>query len=278
MSLYTQEQLLQRKAIFQSQKLLWNLLDSDTINNLIRIFDIRNNVSSKTKLETYIEEERSRQGLDNTNITIKSEVYGENTNDSTLIIDIQKDNKKFLHLSIHLSPQSLKPQNTGVLHIVKNIYNDEQPAIPSKKSVKRLKAALISVQQPVEKPKSLIFTLADGYTTSPKIQYTNLYDPLLQKEMDVILTVLNRLFDEEDEYYIGNTTGFIPYHNKSSPVLQNMNVHTTHVTRKNRGKGIIPFLKNGFHSVIRRRPYQKTPRKRNSKRITRKRGSQKNIF
>ena len=270
MSLFTQSQLNQRNHIIQSQKILWNFLDSDTINTLVGLFDTRNTITSKTKIEKYIEDERKKRGLEDINIKVKSGVYDENNKDYTLLIDILKDDKKFVHLSIHLSPQSLKPQDTGVLHIVKNIYNDKQPNL-SGKSVKRLKAALISVQHPANKPHSLVFTLADGYTTSPKIQHTNLYDPDLQKEMDIIIAVLNRLFDEDDEYYVGNKNKLIPYHNKTSPVLENMNAQNKFVKRKNKGKGIIPFFKNGFHSTVPRNSRQKTPTKRVSIRTTRKR-------
>lgn len=70
MSLFTQSQLNQRNYIIQSQKVLWNFLDSDTINTLVRLFDTRNKTTSKTKIESYIEEERIRQDLESTNIKI----------------------------------------------------------------------------------------------------------------------------------------------------------------------------------------------------------------
>jgi hypothetical protein len=265
MALYSPEQLLQRKAILQTQKLLWEFLDSESINKLVDLFSTRN-IKSKSKIENYIEKEWNKQGLDTTNITIDGKFYGLDKNDPTLLIDILKNNNKILHLSIHLSVKDLEPKDTGIIHIYKNIYKTINPKL----SPRRKLYALIAVQQPPEKPNSLVFAIADGYTTPSGIQDKNIYDPELQKEMDVILTVLNRLFDEEDEYYIGNKDKYVNYHNTTSPVLENMNKYTEHVTRKNRGNGIIPFLKNGFHSVIRRRPYQKTPRKRNSKRITRK--------
>lgn len=273
MSKYTSEQLLQRDSIIQSQKLLWNFLDSDTINKLVDLFDTRNITKSKTKIEEYIENEGIKQGLETTNIKIESEVSKNRNNEYSLYIDISKDGIKFVHLSIHLSVTSLEPKNTGVLHVFKNIYKAY-----TTKSTRGKLYALISVQEPADKPHSLKFSIANGYTTSPEIQTTNLYDPMVQKEMTVILIVLNRLFDEDDEYYIGNTNRYISYHNKTSPVLQNMNAHTNHVTRKNKGRGIIPFLKNGFHSTIHRRPRQKTPRQKQSVRTTRKRTLQKSTI
>jgi hypothetical protein len=58
--------------------------------------------------------------------------------------------------------------------------------------------------------------------------------------MDVIISVLNRLFDEDDEYYIGNNSIVYPIHNKTNLVLNNINKHTTILTRKNKGKFLYP--------------------------------------
>jgi hypothetical protein len=58
--------------------------------------------------------------------------------------------------------------------------------------------------------------------------------------MDVIINVLNRLFDEDDEYYIGNNSTLYPIHKKTNLVLNNINKHTTIITRKNKGTFLYP--------------------------------------
>ena len=267
MALYNPAQLVQRKAILQTHKLLWNILDRNTINNLIDLFDTHT-VKSKSKLEKYIEEERNRQGLNTTNIKIDSKFYGKNENDSTLLIDISKDGIKILHLSIHLYVKDLEPKHTGVIHMYKNIYKTINP-----KSPKRKLYALISVQQPADKSHSLVFTIANGYTTPSNIQNTNLYDPELQKEMDVILTVLNRLFDEEDEYYIGDKDRLVPIHKNTNTILKNMNTHIGHVERKNKGTLTLPVLNTENHSynnysIKNRTSTRKQPKKKLSVRTT----------
>lgn len=55
-------------------------------------------------------------------VTIKSEVYGYSKSDSTLYVGIQKNNKDFLHLTIHLNVKTLKPKNAGMIHMFKNVY------------------------------------------------------------------------------------------------------------------------------------------------------------
>ena len=269
MALYTPEQLLQRKVILQTHKLLWNFLDSESINTLIDLFTTRN-IKSKSKIENYIEKEWNKQGLDTTNITINGKFYGLDKNDPTLLIDILKNNNKILHLSIHLFVKDLKPKDTGIIHMYKNIYKTINTNSPRRKLY-----ALIAVQQPTKKPHSLVFSIVDGYTTPPGIQNTNLYDPILQKEMDVIITVLNRLFDEEDEYYIGNKDRLVPIHKNTNAVLKNMNKYTQHVERKNKGILMLPVLNDKNHSytnynIPNRKQTRKQPRKNVLVRTTRK--------
>ena len=271
MSYYTQEQLNQRSKIIQSQKLFWKHLDKYTINNLINLFDMKDK-NSDDKITKYIEKERTEKGLDISNVIIKSELDGERNGEKdkekdreiTLHLRINKDDKDLLHLSIHLSPQSFRPQDTGVIHIVKNIYSIHHPSALSKKVLKKLKAALITVHEPIDKPNSLEFAIGDGYTTSSELLNTDIYDPILQQEMDVILTVLNRLFDEDNkEYYIGNKDKLVPIHAKINAVLENMNKHNRHVTRKNRGSTMLPLITITNTYKLKYRPSQKTIRRRN---------------
>ena len=134
----------------------------------------------------------------------------------------------------------------------------------SKKIRKKL-YALISVSQPISKPNSLEFTLTYGKYTN-FIPNHNKYDSEIQKEMDVIITVLNRIFNEDDKiYYIGNE--IFPIHNKTNIILGHINRHNSYFTRKNKGVSAEPMLNNksSFINITSRR---KTSN--NTKRITRK--------
>lgn len=83
--------------------------------------------------------------------------------------------------------------------------------------------------------------------------------------MDVIIYVLNRIFDENDKIYIGNYSDFINIYNKTNDVLKNINRHTTYATRKNKGSTMfrerfnLPIT-NVNH--IKGTPYRKTRRSR----------------
>jgi hypothetical protein len=135
-------------------------------------------------------------GLSDNNITIKSEVYGHNVKNSTLYLGIQKNNKDFVHLTIHLTSQSLDSKKNGMIHFYKDIYNRIHPTI-SKKDV----YALIFVKS--VKNTSLHFSIQYGYDTSNiTVPESLIYDSEIQQEMNSITTVLNRIFDEDDDYYI----------------------------------------------------------------------------
>lgn len=101
---------------------------------------------------------------------------------------------------------------------------------------------LISVKQPIDKSNSLEFTIADGYNTVG-VANAHLYDPEIQQEMNVIIRVLNNIFDENNkEYYIGDK--FYPIHNKTDIILKNINTRTKYTIRKNIGKTLLPELTN----------------------------------
>ena len=60
--------------------------------------------------------------------------------------------------------------------------------------------------------------------------------------MDVIITVFNRIFDEDNkEFYIGDSNTFAQVHNTTNLVLKNINSTRTHVTRKNVGRRLMPL-------------------------------------
>jgi hypothetical protein len=239
MASYTQPQLAQRNKIIKSHKCFGNFINSEIVNKLIYLFDENSNNYTNEKISKYIEEERKVQGLSNANITIKSEMYGETEDNPTLFVKIIKNNIEFIHLSIHLCIHGLKPESAGVIHIFKNVFKPPINKSISIPKFKKMKYALISVNQPKNKPKSLEFSIADGYTT-PGIANAHLYNSEIQKEMDVIITVLNRLFDENDnKYYVGKRTNYYFIHNKTNTVLNKLNMYTALATRRNKGTKMI---------------------------------------
>jgi len=134
-----------------------------------------------------------------------------------------------------------------MIHIYKNIYKQL-----NKKINKKLLYALISVEQPSNKPNSLVFSIDDGYNT-PSVENAELYDPEIQSEMNVIITVLNRIFDEDNnDYYIGNTNTSYINLNKVNAVLNNINKHTIYFTRKNYGKSAISSFINNKRNMKRK--------------------------
>jgi hypothetical protein len=181
--------------------------------------------------------------MNTTNITIKSEVYGQTKENSTLYLKIFKNNQEFIHLTIHLVPDTLNPAADGMIHFFKDIFKYK---VSSRKRYKLY--APILVIEPVNKPNSLEFSIASGYTT-PAVANAATYDPELQQEMDAIISVLNRMFDEKDtELYIGNSDKLYPIHNKTNFVLNNINSHTQIVSRKNKGVKMMP--KTGANSEL----------------------------
>jgi len=272
MPLYTDTQLRNRNRIIQSQKLLFNFLDNESINNLVDLFTMRD-TNSKSEIVKLIEEEQNVRGIFTHDISVESKIYtNKNKTDSTLHLQIKKDGADFLHLSIHLCVQALNPKNSGIFHIVKNIYNIRSPLI-TKKELKKITHIPILIQQPPDKPNSLVFNIVDGYDTPSKVQTAILYDSLVKKEMDVILTVLNRLFDEDDEYYIGNKNKLVPIHKNTNVVLKNMNKYTQYVERKNKGALTLPSLNTENHSynnysIRNRNSTRKQPKKKLSVRTT----------
>lgn len=115
---YTPEEIINRGNIIQSQTLLFDFLNAKSINKLINLFD----TTSDNSITKIIEDERIKQGLNISNTKIITEVYGTNKNKTTLHLGIIKDNKDFIHLSIHLVPIFLNPEKSGIIHISKDVY------------------------------------------------------------------------------------------------------------------------------------------------------------
>lgn len=251
MSKYTTNELLKRNKIIKSHALFGNCLNSDIVNKLIHIFDETHNDYSPNKIINLLEKERIKQGLDNSNIIIKSELYGETKSNPTLFVKIIKNGVEFLHLSIHLCATDLDPHKTGIIHISKNIYKE---SVKNKLSIRGLKKfqkniyALISVEQSKNNQDSLVFSIADGYTTNKvkNITNANIYDPILQKEMNAIINVLNILFNEAN---VGNNYSLTSIHEKTNNVLNIINKYTMYSSRKNRGVKMMPQLTNNSNII-----------------------------
>jgi hypothetical protein len=258
MKRYTQNELNTRNKIIKSHVLFGNFLDRDIINRLINLFD--ENSNSNDKITKYIEDERKLRGLNDMNITIKSELYGETKSNSTLYLKIIKNNIDIVHLTLHLVPTTLNSSKDGIIHLYKNIY---KPKITGSKRHKLY--ALILVTQPLNKPHSLEFSIASGYNTPPNIPNTIVLDSDIKKEMDVIITVLNRIFDENSKYYIGHKKDLETIHNKTNTVLNNINNHTALVTRKNKGNRMLPKLNTSMPAI--NISYKKS---KNNRRLTRR--------
>ncbi len=271
MSIYTPLELLQRDNIIKSQLLFGNYLDSDIINNLIHLF---NEIPTTDKnIVTYIKNQRKINKLSSSNVEVKSEVYGTNKKKSTLFLKIIKNDIEFIHLTIHLVPTTLLPNKSGIIHIFKDIYKYYNSTI-----VNNLLYALISVKQPKGKPDSLEFSIDYGYDT-PVIPTAYMYDSEIQEEMDVIISVLNDIFDETNtSMFIGykdknntNKDNIINIHIKTNNVLNNINRHTKYVIRRNKGTILGPVKgKNSLFNINYLSKTVKHINKNKNRRTTRK--------
>lgn len=240
--------MINKNKIIKSHIHLCKYLNSNIINILIHLFDkeYNNYVNKNEKVVKYIINERKIRGLEDSTITIESELYGNNNDninnlDPTLFLNVKKNNIDLVHLSIHLCIKELKSTNSGIIHMRTNYYlKTNINKSMSKKTIRKCIYANIEVKQPIDKPNSLEFIIADGYNT-PIICNASKYDPGIQKEMDVIITVLNKMFDEDNkEYYIGNTNKLYPIHTKTNFVLNVMNRYNKYATRKNKGISMLP--------------------------------------
>lgn len=281
MAYYSKQQLLQRDNIIQSQLLFGKFLNRDIVNALINLFDdgINSYVSPNHKITKYIEDERENRMLNSSNVIVRSEVYGYNININkpVLFLMINKNGKDFIHLTIHLVPKNLHPKKDGMMHIFKNIY--KKPVNTLVHGNKKNKFyALIEVSSSPLKPHSLQFSIGYGNTT-PNANNVALYDAEIQQEMDVIITVLNRLFDETNKkFYIGNKYSnntnienpLYPIHNKTNKTLKFINTNTNKYTRCN--KGIIMDPSNSNLPIIGENTNKRNVKNRKSskKQITRK--------
>lgn len=232
---------LSKAEVIQSNKLLGHVLGVDTIHHLIELFDTG-------RIAEYIQQERFIHHLDPNHVEIESKLYGTNDENTSLLIIIRKHGKPFIHLSIHVAPKTLKKGNKekGVVHIYKDIYDKFID-----KSKPYLLYAIYYLQQvenePIDEsknqPKSITFSIGYGYSTpiypdAPQDYIDNVerYDDEVKQEIDVITSVLNKLFDRHNkEYYIGDSKNMYEINNKLMTVLNNINKRQKHISRKNKG-------------------------------------------
>jgi hypothetical protein len=165
-----------------------------TINAMVYLFN-PNNEDNVLNIGRYIQNERKRQIIDiNTTVRIISDVYDVGRGNPTLYLGIIKDGVEFIHLNFHLCVRSWEDHPAGLLHISKDIY-------PKNKCTKKSPCAMIFMKQDL--PDSIFFSIPSQYYHTD-IEYP-IYDDEIKKEMDVIITVLNRLFDEKNKrFYVGN--------------------------------------------------------------------------
>jgi hypothetical protein len=239
-SMYSNHNLQIRSDILDTQTLFINFITADIMDALVHLFseECCEHRDKHITIAKLIKDERDRQHLVD-NVTISSCAYKDATRNgsSNIVLDIHKDGKKFLHLTIHLSIHSLHPKDAGILHFLKDIYTIKHS---SRKYERHY--ALIKVDQP--HPESLHFSIGYGYHTSGA-KNAMIYDKEVQQEMDVVIAVLNRLFDSSDEYYVGKVRNDpIEIINRTNVLLKNMNNHTKIATRKNKGKMMGPKWNN----------------------------------
>ena len=213
--------------IINSQAQFWSKIDIYILNELLQLFD-------NSQLTKYIDEERKLRGLDISGTIIVSSIEGFQklkNDDIYLFLIIKKNNKDIVHITFHLVPKSMNPKLAGPIHFKKNIYN-----IGVKSNIPHIYSR-IYVEIPKNKPDSLTFSMEPGYDTTVFATY----DTELTKEIDVIIDVINKFFDEHNEtYYIGNKKEVTNIHKYTNNAAKKMNTSKL-VTRKNHGVFLITF-------------------------------------
>lgn len=186
---------------------------STEINN-IEILPQLNLSTSKSyqpaKITNYILEELNTLHINTSFIKVTSMIYGYNSDNTTLLIEIMKNGQNYIHFTLHLAPTRLNANKSGSIHFKKNVYHSRQ-------IIKNpfLQYALIKINWSQNKPDSLIFSLVDEYTSRVTCRKQE-NDAELQIYMEVILRILNRLFDEDNiQYYVGYRNILLPSHQKN---------------------------------------------------------------
>jgi hypothetical protein len=208
-----------------SQMRLGAIYDRVVINRLNAWF------KNDGKITEIVREERRRRGLEEENTTVHSSVYGTDDRNSTLQLMIKKRGNDFIHLTIHLAPEYFKTdeRDAGMVHVVKNVYK----SVASTRQQHYLRA-IYAIEKIQDKPHSFHFSIQQRYDT-PHIHNTvDQYDNEVKQEIDVMTAVLNQIFDETNDNYVGSAHPE-PIEQNTDAILRNMNTRTTYIKRKNVG-------------------------------------------
>ena len=85
------------------------------------------------------------------------------------------------------------------------------------------------------------------------------YDPELQQEMNVIIRVLNRMFDEDNhDFYIGNEDNLFPIHKNTNTILDNINRRSNSIPLKNKSARMYPPFNNNLNAIKSYKSVRKT--------------------
>lgn len=242
-SMYSSDELQLRSDILKTHIIFVEFLTADMIDHLVHLFNEKccEHRNNHITISDIMKEERDRKGLVD-DVIITSSAYNDPSNPggSSIVLDIHKHGGSFVHFTAHLSIHELKPKHSGILHMYKDIYKSLQ------RGSNKTFYALINVEQPT--PDSLHFSIGYGYDT-PSAKNAIVYDKEVQQEMNMIIAVLNRLFNPLDTYYIGrDRTDPIEVSNTTNAILANMNSRTHIASRKNKGKMMWPSWNTSIHS------------------------------
>jgi hypothetical protein len=184
------------------------------------------------KITDYVKEEWKKHHMNDPTITVRSEIYGyidKNTKKinkitPSLHLQIQQNGRDLVHLSIHLIIASLEPKHTGIIHFYKNEYKNKTKYHP--RIVARNHYSLIKVH-PFHH--SLQFSINYGYHTKGVTNQNVTIETLIQEHMNIIVNVLNSIFDETNTRYIGhkNIAEIHPLINETVKAMNDKNTHSS---------------------------------------------------
>ena len=173
-------------------------------------------------------------------------VVSDPANNPTCIAKFLYRGRPFLHLSIHLAPTDQDIDHHGMIHLLKDYYCVGSRVMPADKCRVRIKVTSID-----DKPESLSFELIDD--SAPPADADTSMEPIMKTEMDILMTVLNRLFNQNEPwYYVGTampTNRKLVNMNKAAPLLSQhpgtnpsaMRINGLMIPRKNSGL-LLPSL------------------------------------
>jgi hypothetical protein len=215
---------------------------------------------------TYIYKEHINEGTPvPPDITYISKVHKPTDDDPKYILEVYKGKIKLIHLTIHIAPTSLKRKHHGMIHIVRNVYNN-----PKKYGTRKNYATMrIQAFKDTAKPQSRAFKIV-GNRSPPPHPNAQQYDADVTRESDILIKVLNNIFDERKTYLYANNEiasrkvnhtyipPSVPPHTHTNPIAMKINSHNqTIFSRGNQGQ---------YHSIPAITPV--IPRSRSHKTLT----------